>query len=312
MNKLRSLLRKLIKSKDFYLKVRHIGVLYAIRYELISIFKDDRYLQSVVYNHLKDCFADDLLTGELTKGSSIEPMTDESPIWVCWWQGEDKMPSTVRLCYNSIVKQANGRNVQFITLDNYQSFVTIPDYIVEKVNNRYISLTHFSDILRFSLLAEYGGLWIDITMFVTAPIDMSNKFLYSLKQKHKDDKYVSNYRWTTFCIGGGRNNPLFLGVKRIFFDYFKLKTVFPDYLFLDCIMALLYDSNEDIKSMVDAIPVGHPDVNLLQSMLDDKFNQDKYDELMSDNHFHKLTWKKTFKDVDEDGDKTFYGYIKQL
>ena len=42
----------------------------------------------------------------------------------------------------------------------------MPSYILKKLNKKYISLTHFSDLLRLELLLKYGGAWIDSTVLV--------------------------------------------------------------------------------------------------------------------------------------------------
>lgn len=43
-----------------------------------------------------------------------------SPIWVCWWQGEEQMPDIVKACYHSIQKHACTHPVILITSENYQ------------------------------------------------------------------------------------------------------------------------------------------------------------------------------------------------
>ena len=53
-------------------------------------------------------------------------------IWVMWWQGEQAAPELVRMCIDSIRRNANGAEVVVITKDNYRDYVDIPDYIIEK------------------------------------------------------------------------------------------------------------------------------------------------------------------------------------
>ena len=55
--------------------------------------------------------------------------------------------------------------LHLITYENYSDYVELPDYVVEKHKNGTISRAHFSDVLRFSLLKTYGGMWIDSTAF---------------------------------------------------------------------------------------------------------------------------------------------------
>lgn len=57
-----------------------------------------------------------------------------------------------------------------IDQNNYRDYVDIPDYIIKKLDKKQMSLTHFSDILRMALLYEYGGVWMDATLFTVEEI----------------------------------------------------------------------------------------------------------------------------------------------
>ncbi|MCM1157853.1 MAG: capsular polysaccharide synthesis protein [Bacteroidales bacterium] len=88
-----------------------------------------------------------------------------SYVWVSWLQGYEEAPELVRACIDSIRQHSEGLNFVFITLENYQRYVEIPDYIISKFEQGIISRTFFSDILRLSLLEKYGGLWVDASVF---------------------------------------------------------------------------------------------------------------------------------------------------
>ena len=126
-----------------------------------------------------------------------------SIIWVFWWQGKNKMPSLVKKCYRSIISNRGKRKVILITQNNIKEYTTIPDYIYKKVNERKISLTHLSDILRFNLLNNFGGLWIDATIFVNDSLDVFNTNKLFTLSGYPDEKHfnVSYGRWTGFFIG---------------------------------------------------------------------------------------------------------------
>ena len=80
------------------------------------------------------------------------------------------MPPIVQSCFQSLCSHAGNHLVHLITQENISKYVTIPDYILRKVQEGKISFTHFSDILRMCLLYEHGGLWIDATVYVSEPI----------------------------------------------------------------------------------------------------------------------------------------------
>lgn len=83
--------------------------------------------------------------------------TQGNTIWVFWWQGEENMPTIVKACYNSIKKNRGLYKVILLDQKNFYNYVNIPTYILNKLESGKISITHFSDILRFNLLAKYGG-----------------------------------------------------------------------------------------------------------------------------------------------------------
>lgn len=61
------------------------------------------------------------------------------------------MPRIVYQCYKSLLKNKGNRQVILITQKNYYKYTDISSNIIDLVNQGNITLTHFSDILRFNL-----------------------------------------------------------------------------------------------------------------------------------------------------------------
>lgn len=87
----------------------------------------------------------------------IQVKKEDFKIFVFWWQGRDELPQIVRLCIDSIEKNSKPFSVHIITKNNYEKYVQISPIIKNKLISGDITLTHFSDILRFNLLYQYGG-----------------------------------------------------------------------------------------------------------------------------------------------------------
>lgn len=152
----------------------------------------ERYLRKNDYDSFESLNCDD-----------CENEKNASPIWVCWWQGEDNIPPMVKRCIESINLHSNNHPVKLITFDNYRQFVDIDEHIVEKVRKGLFRLAHFADLVRFKLLAKYGGLWLDSTVYLTKNIDERYFHqLFSVKTLPIDNDSVSEYRWCTFVLGG--------------------------------------------------------------------------------------------------------------
>ncbi len=130
--------------------------------------------------------------------------SEKQNIWICWLQGENSAPQLVKNCIDSVRRNANGHDVVIITKDNFQEYVDIPNYILEKYEKGIISHAHFSDIMRMSLICKHGGIWIDATVFCnkTLPEKIFNQLFFTCKSPMIETDYISNLQWTSFIIGG--------------------------------------------------------------------------------------------------------------
>ena len=140
---------------------------------------------------------------------SGDPVPDP-PIFVCWWTGLESAPAIVKQCVKSIYKNAGNHPVNFITEKNYSDYISVPDFIIEKMKSGKMGLAHFADYLRVSLLEKYGGLWLDATIYCSQSIPESffELSFFTLKSPYKLG-YLSKYQWVTFCLGGWRGNQFY-------------------------------------------------------------------------------------------------------
>jgi hypothetical protein len=231
-------------------------------------------------------------------------------IWVCWWDGIEAMPPLVRACYNSLLKHKNGYKANLITKDNFKNFVSVSEHILEKLEAGIITVTHFSDILRMSLLAKYGGLWLDATILVTGTIQLGNVPFFTVKRDF-GGKDVPRRRWTGFCIAGQKNNLLFEFSKDFFNEYWLKNNDMIDYFLIDYVIAIAYNSFSLVKQMIDNVGNNNPDVSVMQHNLENKFSVD-FIEKFKDTVFHKLNWKKQCTTVTSNKNSTLYEYILEM
>ena len=78
----------------------------------------------------------------------------------------------VKMCYTRLkqVIDSEKMEIHLITLENYKEYVTFPEHITQKFEQKIITMTTLSDILRMCLLSIYGGMWVDATVFFTDSI----------------------------------------------------------------------------------------------------------------------------------------------
>ena len=240
---------------------------------------------------------------------------DNRKIWVCWLQGEAKMPEIVSTCYNSVKANANGREVVLITNENVEKYISIPKFIKDKVNNGKMSRTHLADYIRISLLKNYGGLWIAATVLVTDNINIDCKVpFFSIKQKPDSIHFVSQYRWAVWILGCSPQigKILFDCLENLFKDYLKKHSLFIDFFLFDYFLAVMYDEIPLVKQLVDNCPYNNPNAYELGNLLNKEFNEDAFLQLKKNNTFHKLSWKQPYFMHTADDKPTFYSVISKL
>ena len=92
---------------------------------------------------------------------------EDMPIWQLWFQGEDNAPEIIKVCFASVKKHAKNRKVIVLDDETWRQYISLPEYIVEKYNDKTIGPAHMSDVIRVCLLEKYGGTWIDATILLS-------------------------------------------------------------------------------------------------------------------------------------------------
>ena len=94
-------------------------------------------------------------------------------IWWLWFQGSENAPLIVQKCLDTVKYYSAQMNLEVIELDerNLFEYVKLPNQIINMWKQKRITNANFSDLCRIALLADYGGLWIDSTVFLTGKIN---------------------------------------------------------------------------------------------------------------------------------------------
>lgn len=242
-------------------------------------------------------------------GDRREIIGSNSNIWVCWWQGEEKMPDVVKICYRSIKKMSGKHPVVLITDYNCKDYVKLPQFIWDKYAAGVISKTHLSDILRFYLLKEYGGIWMDITNFITAEIDTfvpveSDFFSYKHITSYNN---VSRGLWTSYFNASGKGNIIPSYLYESLVNYWRITDKLEDYLLLDFIFKLGYDHIPAMKNIIDSIKLS--DIGNMRKIMNKKWNEKEWKRYFTQAPFHKLSYKKYINTSTKKGEMTHYAYL---
>ncbi|MCR5294071.1 MAG: capsular polysaccharide synthesis protein [Lachnospiraceae bacterium] len=247
------------------------------------------------------------------KGPEALPPADpamENAVYVCWWQGEEAAPPLVRRCVASIRRHAAGREVIFLTEDNYRDYVGFPAFIEEKIRKGQISRTHASDLLRIELLARYGGLWLDATTFCSG--DYSYAFegpVWSIKRPGYLHLSAACGRFANHAMAAdGEGRYAFALIRDLLYHYWENNTMAVDYLFLDYLIVLAMQMDRRVREMFRRIPKNNPCCDDLLNCFGRPFDEGKWKEMTSETSLFKLTWKLRFPET-RNGKPTFYGKL---
>lgn len=295
-----------------HLILQHMRCNYAESRVLPQSRKEEIYKkrEQTTYNYLSNKYRSFIETQaprctEGIKGSNF-------PIWIFWWQGASAAPEIVQICMESVRKNANGHPVHIVDSTNYQEFVDIPKHILDKLQAGTISLTHFSDILRMSLIATHGGFWLDATIFYTKEIGGPefDRPIFSGRNPNGDLSNISRWNWTGYAIYGRKDGALFRLVRDLFDVYWREHDRMIDYFLIDYFIKLVYDHCPAVREQIDAIPKNNTAIYYLQEHFNEAYIAGDHDRIVSGNYHNtwmfKLTWKANHVLKTEDGKDTMY------
>jgi len=89
-------------------------------------------------------------------------------IWILWFQGWDNPPWMIQKVKESWIKHNPNYSIRLLSDENLHLY--LPN-LFSNFDNKQITLQAKSDIIRLSLLHEYGGIWADATMLCMQSVD---------------------------------------------------------------------------------------------------------------------------------------------
>ncbi len=224
-------------------------------------------------------------------------------IWIFWGQGKENMPNVVKACYKKITE--NNDNVQFIDMSNVGDFVEIPNIIYEKLKTGKLLYAHFSDIVRNSLLAKYGGLWLDATVYTSGKIPEITKQCTFFSPHDKSN----NTYWVSYAMGSNKiNSVIFSFVRDILIAVCIKENIWPEYLLQDHIIDFAHKNIPSAKLSIDETPENNTRRFVLFALMNKPYDNEIYKDLIKDNFIFKLSYKANYKSTSS-GQKTFYAQL---
>ena len=209
-----------------------------------------------------------------------------------WYQGEQQAPPLVRACFRSMRRHLKQ---ELVVLDEKTLFdwITLPDYIVRKWREGKIKHTQFSDICRVELLYTHGGVWLDATDYVTAPVPdyIMDQDVFMFMGGSKVRGY---YAMIQSCfIRGRKGNPL-LGIWReAIFEYWKNEDSKINYFVHHLLLRLAVTKNALAESLFAKMTKvdQDPTHELWYDHVCDKYDPKEFRRLTEGSFFQKTNYK---------------------
>lgn len=315
-----------IRSHEFFKLWRYCGFFYAFwgmiwwlcfyiklpfgwNISTIAIKKKTAWLDAYIcknYSYIVD---------DLIKNPPKEKIVNKHNIWVFWGQGKDHMPDIIKAAHRQLV--AFNDNVILITNENVGQYIHLPKVIVEKVNEGIISLTHYSDIIRNTLLAVHGGLWLDATVWVSGKISMDRLKelnIYSANSivlhNKSSVRFWSSFdaNWSSWCLWSvNANNLLYVYVSEMLQAMAEREKFFFDYVLLDYFIYSAYRLFPSVKRDIDNINIYNPNRYKLINWMDEPYNETMYKSIIENDFVFKLSYRTPRKKHTNKGELTLYG-----
>ena len=233
--------------------------------------------------------------------------SDKIPVFCLWLQGFDSAPEIVKLCRASLRRHFSEADYELIELDNenLSNYIALPINISSKLCSSNYEIAHLSDYIRTKLVYEYGGIWIDSTMFFSAPLPKEilevDFFVFKLSDEHV--QIASNQFIYAKCPG----NPLLGRVLWNYEVYLEFTSSPHSYYFYHYVFAISareisYNLFQTSRAYLSS------DNHVLHLQLLQDVKVDRLAELFVTSFVHKLSHKST----DSAGYRDLINYLGSL
>lgn len=253
-------------------------------------------------------FVNDYLasTHQITKQTTSNKENNDADrrcIWFCWFQGLEAAPDIVKKCYDSLKQNIPNREIVIITEDNYRNYVKFPEYIENKLRIGIISRTHMSDLLRLELLKNYGGTWIDATVYLSGELQSymldDNLFLFQNLKPGLDGHSTCISNWFMTAEAGNKVVCLTLA---LLYEYWRRNNGLVDYFIFHYFFQMAIEQYPEEWNKV--VPVSNSTPHILLLRLFEKYDEEIWIAVKEQSRVHKLTYK--FKDEQAEIEGTYY------
>lgn len=318
----KTLCLKLLFERFYSFCKKNIKILFHFFTDITKKNFLDSYQDTHFYKQRLNAFSDlkrrlpvlDAQISELLDGMDFNVDLNSCPIvkniFIFWWDGFLNAPVTVKKCLLSVKQNFRDYSIIEISKFNYKEYTDIDPIIVHDFLMGKISIQTFSDVMRFNLLKNNGGLWIDATIY----FDKEYNLLSELRDKsfntinYEASSIFLSYKkevcsWSSFFVASRKNGFLVTVIDSILREYYLKYKKYPIYFFMDAVYMICKVNRID-NDVLNKITLQEGNMYSLLNLLDEEYDADVYDFIMT--MPQKLSWRYF---PSKKSDYSFYDFI---
>ena len=217
---------------------------------------------------------------------------EKERIFSIWFQGQEVAPELVKACWRSVRTHCSQ---ELIVLDqnSISDWIQLPEFVLRKWKEGKIRPAHFADICRIELLYKYGGLWLDATDYVFAPIPqwlMDQDFFVFMSGERQRGSY--SYIQNCF-IRGRKGNYLLKAWREAVLAYWQHEDSTIDYFVHQLLFKKVVQKNQKAAELFAKMPSvsQDPTHTIWFEHSSDSFDRDLFETLTAAAVFQKTDFR---------------------
>lgn len=168
-------------------------------------------------------------------------------IFIYWDTGFENASIMIKECLKSWKKHNADWKIIELNDNNLNNYIDCDK--LEFLNEKYLTKTHYSDIIRLILLEKYGGCWCDATTFC-------NKSLSQWLDRYISSGFYafyysedSKYMLSSWFLYAEKNNYIISTWKNELLNYWRENDMQDDYFLLHNLFKALYNKDSKFKEI---------------------------------------------------------------
>lgn len=213
-------------------------------------------------------------------------------IWICWLQGIENAPRLVQQCVESVRRHCPDYNITILTEQTLFDYVSLPADVIAKYKSGRLPFPQFSDIVRVALLSEHGGIWMDATVYMSAPMPsyVTEGPLFMFRSGWMSSHLHVGSNWMLASVP---QHPVMVNMRDVLCEYWRKESYLRDYYIFHDLLGIAYRKHAQTRSLIDAMPyINNVDPHsLMYRATQQPYSDELKRDILRRSAIHKLSYK---------------------